>query len=447
MTTATKKPYPMMFLHRTFGIVTVIVLLFIALTGTSIQVADLRAILSHEPANDPDIQDLQAHGNGPPNYAVLSIPDYTAPALPAQLDYQVSFARLAELAHAAAPAAPVRLIELRTAEGKTAGHVQVGAQHLIFDMASGAPLSATDLPPANPALIVPSAREAFKSMHRFRFFSTLAVAINPIAALVFGLLAFTGLVHYFRLLASRRKAGRDALLWRAGGWWRDLHRWFSVVAAIFVIVLTLSGLGLSINCLGQELYIRSHLTAAGAMPRAPTQPTSAPLVVSAPAVHSRFTGLYNWTHRPSPGVTPVDQTSPLKDSELAGMTRTTLNAYSLALPGTGIRVLRLRYFAGYPQGVVVSAGPQAKQFVFNAITGRPMGETEPGYPSTGFPFGWAGHQWLKAIHSGEMFGMPGRMFETLGGLAMVYLAFSGIIMYYPMWARRRQGGRQGLFWR
>jgi uncharacterized iron-regulated membrane protein len=76
-----------------------------------------------------------------------------------------------------------------------------------------------------------------------------------------------------------------------------------------------------------------------------------------------------------------------------------------------------------------------------------MSETEPGYPSTGFPFGWEGHQWLKAIHSGEIFGMTGRWFETFGGISLVYLSVSGIVIYFRMWARRRRTGRQALFWR
>lgn len=445
--TAPRKPYSMMFLHRTFGIVASVVLLFIALTGTLIQVADLRALVSHAPASDPDMQDLRAHGNGPPNYAVLSLPDYTAPALPAGLDYTANFARTAVLAHAAAPGAALKLIELRMAEGRPAGYVQAGTQRLIFDLTSGAPLPAIDLPPLNPTQLVPSARETFKSMHRFRFFSTLAVAVNPVAAVVFALMIVTGLVHYLRLLASRRKLGRGALLWRAGGWWRDLHRWLSVVAALFVIVLTVSGLGLAINCLGQELYIRSHLPVPGAIPAGNGQ--SSPPMDSglAATTQSKFTGLYNWVHRPSPGVTPADQSTPLRDTELAEMARTTLSAFHSVAPESAIKVLRLRYFAGYPQGIVVAASHDATQFVFNAVTGRAMSETEPGYPSTGFPFGWEGHQVLKAIHSGEMFGMPGRWFETLGGLAMVYLSVSGIVMYYQMWLRRRRSGRQALFWR
>jgi len=447
MRAATKKPYSMMFLHRTFGIVVVLVLFYIPLTGTLIQLADLRALVSHAPAADPDMQDMRVHGNGPPNYAVLSLPDYTAPALPTGLDYTESFARIAALAHAAAPGAPLRLIELRMAEGKPAGHVQVGAEHLIFDLSSGAPLPAADLPPVNPGKLVPSARETFKAFHRFMFMSRWGVAVNVVAGLVFGLMVFTGLVHYFRLLASRRKVGRGAPLWRAGGWWRDLHRWLSVVAGIFVIVLVVSGFALAINCLGQDLNTRAVPRApSGAIPSAQTSPP--PDSELAAITHTSFRELFYWVHGPISDAIPSDKaSSPLRDSELAAMTHTTLSAFHDAMPGTAIKVLRLRYFAGYPQGIVVTAGHDTAQFVFNAATGRPMSETEPGYPSTGFPIGWQAYQWLKAIHSGEMFGMSGRSFQTLGGLAMVYLSVSGIVMYYRMWVRRRRSGRQALFWR
>src|ERR1700722_11184804 len=216
------------------------------------------------------------------------------------------------------------------AEGKPAGHGQVGAERLMFDLTSKSPIPASDLPPKNPGLLVPSARETFKSMHRFRFISTLAVAVNPVAAVVFGLMIFTGLVHYFRLLASRRKLGRGALLWRAGGWWRDLHRWLSVVAGIFVIVLTVTGLGLAINCLGQELYIRAHLPAPSAVPYGNDPSPPPPESELTAATHTRFNGLYHWVHRPSPGLAPSDPSSPLRDSELTAMTLTTLSAFHSA---------------------------------------------------------------------------------------------------------------------
>ena len=118
-------------------------------------------------------------------------------------------------------------------------------------------LPAADLPPLNPTQLVPSARETFKSMHRFRFISTMAVAVNPIAALVFGLMIITGLMHYFRLLASRSKVGRGASSYgaRADGGGICIAG-YPVVAGLLVIVLTVSGLGLAINCFGQELYIK-----------------------------------------------------------------------------------------------------------------------------------------------------------------------------------------------
>ena len=437
----------MMFLHRTFGIVIAVVLVWIVSTGTLIQLADLRALVSDASAWDPDMQDIRAHGNGPPNYAVLAPPDYTAPALPVAIDCPGSLARIASLAHAAAPGAPLRLIELRMVEGKPAGHVLAGTQHLIFDLTSGAVLPDSDVP-VDAGQLVPSARETFKSMHRFRFISPMMVTVSSVGGIVLALMIFTGLAHYFRLLASRRKLGRVALLWRGGGWWRDLHRWLSVVAGIFVVVLTLSGIALAINCVAQELSSRSHRSASDAVTSAPATPTTPlrnnELFTRDP---SSFTGLYYWAHRSTPGAPPKDQTSPLRDDELAPMAHVTLGAFNKAMPGTAIRVLRLRYFAGYPQGVVITGGRDPKQLVYNAVTGRAMAVTEPGYPDTGFPSGWQGYQWIKAIHSGELFGMPGRLFETIGGLALVYLSVSGIVMYYRLWARRRDSGRTSLFWR
>jgi uncharacterized iron-regulated membrane protein len=76
-----------------------------------------------------------------------------------------------------------------------------------------------------------------------------------------------------------------------------------------------------------------------------------------------------------------------------------------------------------------------------------MTQTEPGYPEIAFPFGWQGHQWLKKIHRGDMFGMPGRWFALIGGVALVYLSVSGIVMYFQMWTRRKQRGRPAFVWR
>jgi uncharacterized iron-regulated membrane protein len=108
-------------------------------------------------------------------------------------------------------------------------------------------------------------------------------------------------------------------------------------------------------------------------------------------------------------------------------------------PDTPMKVVRLREYAGMPQGVVVTGGTrESTQLVFNAQTGRPVSETEPGYPPVGFPFGWQAHQWGKAIHRGSVIGLPGRFMDLFAGLSLLFLSISGIVMYVDYWKKTRK---------
>jgi hypothetical protein len=138
----------------------------------------------------------------------------------------------------------------------------------------------------------------------------------------------------------------------------------------------------------------------------------------------------------------ADLSSPLSDSRLPAMLDTTLTAYGDA----PVRVMRLRYFSGMPQGLIITGG-QAKQRVFNAKTGRPVSMTEPGYPYTGFPFGWREHELMKQIHRGDILGLPGRFMDLFAGFALIFLSASGLWMYLDLWKRRRLQGRSHAFWR
>ena len=129
------------------------------------------------------------------------------------------------------------------------------------------------------------------------------------------------------------------------------------------------------------------------------------------------------------------------------MIATTLTAYKSSRSEQPLKVFRLRVFGGMPQGVLIAGlGDDTQQLVFNAATGRRAGLTEPGYPSTGFPFGWQAHQIAKQVHRGSYFGMTGRWLDLFGGLSIVYLSVSGIVMYGDMWNRRRRAGRKALLW-
>ena len=395
--------------HRMCAVISAILLLYISTTGTGIQLADMRALLTHAPETDPDMQMMRQHIYGPPNYSVVSAPDYTAPALPAETDYVAGIAHAAALGRAAAPGEALRLVELRGADGKLAGHVQMGKVHYIFDLASGARLPDAFLPPPQPDRGFSAPRATFKSFHRFLFLPW-GTAINGLAAIALATMIVTGLLHYTRLYRARAKGGRRSPWWKGGDRWRMLHRWIAIGASAIVIWLTVSGLALAIDNVGANIH--------------------------------------QWRTGPrAPGAFDGDQSAPMADAELAAMTRTTLAAFHAAAPGIGVKVLRLRYFVGYPQGGVVAGDAGSTQRIFNARTGAAMKMWAPGYPDLSFPSGWELHQKLKQLHRGDLFGMPGRWLATLGGMSIVYLSLSGIVMYLRLWRRRRGAGRSGLFWK
>lgn len=128
------------------------------------------------------------------------------------------------------------------------------------------------------------------------------------------------------------------------------------------------------------------------------------------------------------------------------MLKVTLDAERANAGDVPIKVVRLRYYAGMPQGVLVTGGNDNKQVVFNAQTGRAVSETEPGYPPAGFPFGWQAHQIAKDVHRGGIIGLPGRFMDLFAGLSMFYLSASGIWIYIDLWKRRRRAGKPAPIW-
>jgi uncharacterized iron-regulated membrane protein len=227
----------------------------------------------------------------------------------------------------------------------------------------------------------------------------------------------TGLVLYFQLLRTRKRAGLNAIFWSAGGWWRSLHRGVSVVAAVFLLVVSISGTLLSFDTFALGIYGMTH-TNAGRYARFPMGMTG-------------------------------DLSSPLPDAKLPAMLGTTLSAYHAAEGSTPIKVLRLRYFSGMPQGLIIAAGKtddDTHQVVYNAETGHTAQMAESSYPYQGFPFGWREHEFMKQIHRGDALGIPGRLMDLFAGLSLVFLSASGLVMYVGLLRKRRKGGRKQMFW-
>ena len=396
--------------HRLVAAIAVLFALYVAVTGITVQILDLQSLLGHVPATTPNLQSLREGHDGPPNFQVIDDPDYSAAPLPADFDFATALSRVVKSERAATEAAPMSFVELRMKGGKPVGQIASRGKLLVFDAVSGAVLAGPDTakPAKFPQKNHPSFRSTMKDLHRFLWYGSWGTPFDIVFGLTMCTILFAGLVMYFRLLAARARTGRKNLYWSAGGFWRTLHRVIAVTSSAFLVIVVVSGTSLAIGSLGVTISTALH--------------------------HGVRTGVSE------------DVSSPLADAELPGMLHTTLTAWRADNVHTPIKVLRLRYFSGMPQGVIVAGGDETRQVVFNAATGRRASETEPGYPATGQTFGWQEDQIAKQIHRGDIIGLSGRWMSLLTGLSLVFLIVSGVVMYFDLWNRRRRAGRPGLFW-
>jgi uncharacterized iron-regulated membrane protein len=313
------------------------------------------------------------------------------------------------------------------ADGAPIGQVMMGTRLEAFDARTGEPVAA--IPPApipQGARLPPSLRQKLKTLHRFwNRGDTPGVYFEFLTGLILATLLITGLVMYFRLLSARARLGRRQLFWLTGGMWRGLHRAVSLVAAVFLLCMAFSG-----TWIGFESSVNALRRSGGG---------EAPVII---AGQPRRTAADGARRR-----NPIDYIIPLRDAEVLDMTATTLDAMQRLHPGTPIKAIRLRIFGQMKQGVVISGGDKTDQLAFNADTGQPASLSEPSYPQVGFPFGVQVHENIKHFHSGAMFGIPTRLMNLFAGFSLIFLAISGLVVYFDMWFRRRTGGRGSLFWK
>lgn len=223
-----------------------------------------------------------------------------------------------------------------------------------------------------------------------------------------------GLVVWGRLYAAQRRLGRSKLFWDAGSLWRRLHRGIALVFSLYLLLIAVTGCMLEFDAAYHAIMIDQATREVGAA-----------------HAQDRFT---------------LDATSPLADGELPAMLATTLASFRRDHPATPIKALRLRYYSGYAQGVVIAGGSQTSQLVYNARNGQSMSETEGGYAPVYYPFGWQYHEAVKKLHRGDYFGFSGRVMGMFSGFALIYLSISAIVMYLELLRKRRRIGKNGLFW-
>src|SRR5580698_2865087 len=90
--------------HRIIGSIIMLFTLYIGVTGLMIQSVDLKAILSHAAATDPEMQAIRESIDGTGNFSVIAPTDYAAPALPADYDFNVAMSTVLKSAHESAGA-------------------------------------------------------------------------------------------------------------------------------------------------------------------------------------------------------------------------------------------------------------------------------------------------------------------------------------------------------
>lgn len=399
--------------HRIVGTIILLFTLYFGTTGLMIQTIDLRAIASHAAATDPEMMAIRESIDGSGNYAVIEATDYAAAALPASYNFSSAVSKVLRSVRLFAGAnTPLKYIELRVLNGKPVALVEISDHIARFDPDTGAQLPDPPKQPQTPP--ERSLHQRVKQWHRLAAFGNVMSWLNGLIGICLFVMIVTGVILYFQLLRARRRAGLNQIFWSAGGWWRSLHRWVSVAAALFLTVVSVSGTLLSIDSFSLGLYQTTHKSAGK---------------------YSRFPiGMIG------------DFSSPLPDEKLQAMLGKTLSAFHAAESDTPIKVLRLRYFSGMPQGVLITGGGDTRQLVFNAETGKRASMTEPGYPKVAFPFGWEEHELVKQIHRGDAFGVPGRLMDVFAGLSLVFLSSSGLIMYLDLLVRRRRAGRKQMFW-
>ncbi|MHB8284316.1 MAG: PepSY-associated TM helix domain-containing protein [Caulobacteraceae bacterium] len=407
---------PLKSIHRGVTVFVVLFLLYLGGTGVMIQLIDMRSLATHASPFDPNVRAMREAFDGPGTYQVIATSDYVAEPLPARADLPAMFARVMAGARRDLGEAPLKFVELRMVDGRAVGQVNLGTSLRRFDANTGVTLGAAPLPLDEDTPPI-SQRNVFKNLHRMTTFGNWALWINIAVSIALATLIVTGTIMYAKLVIGRTRIGRKGLFWVAGGWWRSLHRAVSILAAVFLVVVTVSGAWLAVESLGLAMNIAAMRSA-----------------------HSS-------------GGTPLgrlrrqdDGSAPLQDARLPAMLQTTLGAYRHAVPDGGLRVIRLRWYGGMPQGGVVTGEATARQLVYDAISGRRAYASAPGAPRSLFPFGWTTHQLAKSIHRGDYFGIPGRIMDLLAGLSMIYLSVSGIVMYVELWKRRAKSGRKQFLW-
>jgi len=285
---------------------------------------------------------------------------------------------------------------------------------LSINAITAAPIAAPSGPAPPPPGAGISLHDFIKSFHAGRIAAAPGMWLVFCTGLSLLLLSLTGLWVYAKMWLQRRSLNRGGLFWHAPReplLWRRLHRYLALLAAVFLAYIATTGTLLSLD----------------------------DIVVS----HSP---IYNLLRSPLPfelGRTPQ---IPIPPSALPAQFRRVRQAAALAAPGRDI--LSITLTAGQDAQAIVAGPPRAMVFLFNPATGDWTNRTRPTITSQSPYVGsMRYHSLLQQLHTGNILGLGGRWFIVLCDASLLYLAVSGIVMYFQMLARRHSIGARGWFWK
>lgn len=401
--------------HRAVMVLSVLLLLYTGITGSLVQGIDLVARMSGAPATDPNMRAIREGVAGPPNFVVIEDSDYSESLIPRTLNLSGSITALVHEVRDVIGNQAIDYVEVRMVDGKPVAGIQAADRVFTYDAVTGAALGAHAVEPFRFSTGKGSEHDTMKQWHRMAtIFGDSAMWFELFAALSLVGLVVSGVTINWSSLRARMRVGQSGVGWIAGGWWRTLHRTIATVAVVFLLIVGVSGSLLAIETIKVSFYMKKLGLGM------PTQNTIDPVMRSA--------------------------ASPLTDEELPMMVRATVAGLRRDEGDISIKGIRLRYYGGMPQDVVITGGSETRQLIYNASTGARAGLLEAGYPKTPFPFGWGAHEVIKRIHRGDYFGLTGQWMEFLSGVSLVFLAGSGPVIYANLWLRRLKASKVNLFW-
>ena len=172
---------------------------------------------------------------------------------------------------------------------------------------------------------------------------------------------------------------------------RQIHRWISLVAALFLLIVATTGVILQVQRLtGEDEDRDREARTAVAM--------------------------------------PLDAYAPM-------LAKTLAVAHARA-PSRPIASIELQLAGEEPKGVVTFPGEPGRQITVDPRDGKLLKDEEHEAESL-----------ILRIHSGEILGEPGVVLGVFWGSALVLLSITGFIVYLELYRRRRKAsGKNGLFW-